>query len=149
MTETKPKLKLTIKPKLLNLNIASKPKEKVLELGEKKLDTPKVSKVQGSQKLKEHKLIEPEIYRKILGHFRTKYPNCFSRPRRLIAIGIFNEVVGECEEIGVSKTQLKSFFKAYCSTKHYKQLMIVGAERFGLLGNTTSLVAEQELRKSK
>lgn len=146
MTETKPKLKLTIKPKVLNLNTPSKSQEITLELEEKKLDT---SKAQGIKKLKEHTIIDREIYRKILDHFRTKYPNCFSRPRKLLAIGIFNEVVGECEEIGVSKTQLKSFFKAYCSTRHYRQLMVVEAERVGLLGNTSSLVTEQELRKSK
>lgn len=144
------KLKLSKKSIVLSLNPPSEAKaeekkeNKVVKLNEKKPAAPKVAK---AKNIKEHTIIDPDIYTKILRHFRAKYPNCFSRPRKLLAIGIFHELVEECEELGVSKMQLRHFFKAYCSTKHYRQLMIIGAERFGLNGEVTSLITEQEVCK--
>jgi hypothetical protein len=150
MTETKPKLKLSLKPRTLGLNLADKPNVDVETKSEtKNSPTPpkadKAPKVQIKKKLREHRIIEPEIYTKILKHFRVKYPNCFCKPAKPLAIGIFKEAVSESEEINVSRMQLRHFFRAYCKNRAYRELIVVGAERFGLNGEVTSLVTEEEV----
>lgn len=115
-----------------------------------KYSSPKVAKepkVQVKKKFREHKIIDPEIYKKILNHLRIKYPNCFTRPMKPLAIGIHKELLGECEELGISGVQLKSFCKAYCKNSKYRELIMVGAERVNLQGEVVSLVVEQEVRK--
>lgn len=159
MTETKPKLKLSLKPRTLGLNLAvevleeknTKLKAAKAKSKENKPTPPKVAKapkVQVKKKLREHKIIDPEIYKKILKHLQTKYPNCFTRPVKPLAIGIYKELLGECEELGISGVQLKSFFKAYCKNSKYRELIVVGAERVGLKGKVTSLVTEEEAHKT-
>lgn len=156
MTESKPlpKLKLSKKSIVLSLNppatiakVEEKKEDKVTKLKDKKPAAPIVANAPKAKNIKEHTIIEPDIYNKILRHFREKYPNCFSYQRKPLAIGIFHQVVGECKDLGITEKQLKSFFTAYCSTTHYRQLMNVGAERVDLLGNTSGFVIEKEVRK--
>lgn len=152
MTETKRKLKLPIKPRTLGIATPEKANEEKntkikAEKAKEKENKPTPPKVQSGKKLREHKIIEPEIYKKILNHLRIKYPNCFTRPVKPLAIGIHKELLGECEELGISGVQLKSFCKAYCKNSKYRELIIVGAERVNLQGEVASLVVEQEVRK--
>jgi sRNA-binding protein len=86
-----------------------------------------------------------ELYIKVLRHMQEKYPKCFSKPPKPLAIGILKDVRGECQALEITRGQLQQFFNRYCKKDQYKQALIVGAERMDLEGNVRSIVTEKEV----
>jgi hypothetical protein len=148
--EEKPKLQLKLNKPQLQLKLKTNTGNKVKK--DKVVATPvKPSKLK-KKKTTDNKLpqkpgmLPPKIFLKIINYFRTKYPNCFSVPMKPLAIGLHKEMINKCEEIGVSKTQIRRFCSAYCHRKVYKTILVVGAERVDLEGNVTSVVTEEEVK---
>ena len=86
-----------------------------------------------------------ELYLKVLRHMQEKYPKCFSKPPKPLAIGILKDVREECQVLEITRGQLQQFFKRYCWKDQYKQALVVGAERVDLEGNVRSTVTEEEV----
>ncbi len=86
-----------------------------------------------------------ELYIKILRHLQDKYPKCFSKPPKPLAIGILKDVLAERQALEITRGQLQQFFKRYCWKDQYKQALVVGAERVDLEGNVRSTVTEKEV----
>jgi sRNA-binding protein len=74
-----------------------------------------------------------------------KYPKCFSKPPKPLAIGILKNVLAERIELESTRGQLQQFFHRYCGKDQYKQALVVGAERVDLEGNVRSTVTEKEV----
>jgi sRNA-binding protein len=86
-----------------------------------------------------------ELYLKVLRHLQEKYPKCFSKPPKPLAIGILKDVLVECGKLEITRGQLQQFFHRYCGKDQYKQALVVGAERVDLEGNVRSTVTEKEV----
>lgn len=86
-----------------------------------------------------------ELYIKVLRHLQGKYPKCFSKPPKPLAIGILKDVLAEREVLEITRGQLQQFFHRYCGKDQYKQALVVGAERVDLEGNVKSTVTEKEV----
>jgi sRNA-binding protein len=86
-----------------------------------------------------------ELYLKVLRHMQEKYPKCFSKPPKPLAIGILKDVLAECQELEITRGQLQQFFHRYCGKDQYKQALVVRAERVDLEGNVRSAVTEKEV----
>jgi sRNA-binding protein len=86
-----------------------------------------------------------ELYIKVLRHMQGKYPKCFSKPPKPLAIGILKDVLAERIELEITRGQLQQFFHRYCGKDQYKQALVVGAERVDLEGNVRSTVTEKEV----
>jgi sRNA-binding protein len=86
-----------------------------------------------------------ELYIKVLRHMQGKYPKCFSKPPKPLAIGILKNVLAERIELEITRGQLQQFFHRYCGKDQYKQALVVGAERVDLEGNVRSTVTEKEV----
>jgi len=86
-----------------------------------------------------------ELYLKVLRHLQEKYPKCFSKPPKPLAIGILKDVLAERQALEITRGQLQQFFKRYCWKDQYKQALVVGAERVDLEGNLRSTVIEKEV----
>lgn len=86
-----------------------------------------------------------ELYIKVLRHMQRKYPKCFSKPPKPLAIGILKDVLAECQVLEITRRQLQQFFNRYCKKDQYKQALVVGAERVDLEGNARSTVTEKEV----
>jgi sRNA-binding protein len=76
---------------------------------------------------------------------QEKYPNCFSKTSKPLAIGILKDVLAERIELEITRGQLQQFFHRYCGKDQYKQALVVGAERVDLEGNVRSTVTEKEV----
>jgi len=86
-----------------------------------------------------------ELYLKILRHLQDKYPKCFSKQPKPLAIGILKDVLAERIELEITRGQLQQFFHRYCGKDQYKQALVVGAERVDLEGNVRSIVTAKEV----
>ena len=86
-----------------------------------------------------------ELYLKVLRHLQEKYPKCFSKPPKPLAIGILKDVLAERQALEITRGQLQQFFHRYCGKDQYKQALVVGAERVDLEGNVRSTVTEKEV----
>jgi sRNA-binding protein len=86
-----------------------------------------------------------ELYIKILRHLQEKYPKCFSKPPKPLAIGILKDVLADRQALEITRGQLQQFFHRYCGKDQYKQALIVGAERVDLGGIVRSTVTEKEI----
>ncbi len=86
-----------------------------------------------------------ELYIKVLRHMQDKYPKCFSKPPKPLAIGILKDVLAERQALEITRGQLQQFFHRYCGKDQYKQALVVGAERMDLEGNARSTVTEKEI----
>jgi sRNA-binding protein len=86
-----------------------------------------------------------ELYLKVLRHMQEKYPKCFSKPPKPLAIGILKDVLVECGKLEITRGQLQQFFHRYCGKEQYKQALVFGAERVDLEGNVRSIVTEKEV----
>ena len=76
---------------------------------------------------------------------QEKYPKCFSKPPKPLAIGILKDVLAERQALEITKGQLQQFFHRYCGKDQYKQALVVGVERVDLEGNVRSTVTEKEV----
>jgi sRNA-binding protein len=86
-----------------------------------------------------------ELYLKVLRYMQEKYPKCFSKPPKPLAIGILKDVLAERQALEITRGQLQQFFHRYCGKDQYKQALVVGAERVDLEGNVRSTVTEKEV----
>lgn len=86
-----------------------------------------------------------ELYLKVLRHMQEKYPKCFSKPPKPLAIGILKDVLAERQALEITRGQLQQFFHRYCGKDQYKEVLVVGAERVDLEGNVRSTVTEKEV----
>ena len=86
-----------------------------------------------------------ELYLKVLRHMQEKYPNCFSKTPKPLAIGILKDVIAECQVLEITRGQLQQFFHRYSGKDQYKEALVVGAERVDLEGNVRSTVTEKEV----
>jgi sRNA-binding protein len=86
-----------------------------------------------------------ELYIKVLRHLQGKYPKCFSKPLKPLAVGILKDVLAERQTLEITRGQLQQFFHRYCRKDQYKQALVVGAERVDLEGNVRSTVTEKEV----
>ena len=91
------------------------------------------------------RMLSFELYLKVLRHMQEKYPKCFSKPPKPLAIGILKDVLAERIELEITRGQLQQFFHRYCGKDQYKQALVVGAERVDLEGNVRSTVTEKEV----
>jgi len=82
---------------------------------------------------------------KILNILNEKYPYIFTY--KPLAIGIKEDLLNICEELGISKTELKIFLNFYCRSKEYKANLILNAERINLKGEPVGIVTEQQAIK--
>ena len=76
---------------------------------------------------------------------QEKYPKCFSKPPKPLAIGILKDVLAERQALEITRGQLQQFFHRYCGKDQYKEVLVVGAERVDLEGNVRSTVTEKEV----
>lgn len=114
---------------------AFKPKNKIDNKSQKQKITPPRKQI-----------LSFEIYLKILRHMQEKYPKCFSKPPKPLAIGILKDVVlAERQALEITRGQLQQFFHRYCGKDQYKEVLVVGAERVELEGNVRSTVTEKEV----
>jgi sRNA-binding protein len=114
--------------------IAFKPKNKTDNKSQKqKIEPPR------------KQMLSFELYLKGLRHLQEKYPKCFSKPPKPLAIGILKDVLAECQALEITRGQLQQFFHRYCGKDQYKQALVVGAERVDLEGNVRSTVTEKEV----
>lgn len=90
-----------------------------------------------------------DISLKVLNVLISKYPKTFSYKPKPLAIGIFNELFAVSEELGLSKTELRTFFSFYCSSREYRANLMLNAERFNLKGEVSGLVTEEQTIKPK
>jgi sRNA-binding protein len=90
-------------------------------------------------------LLSFELYLKVLRHMQEKYPKCFSKPPKPLAIGILKDVLAERQALEITRGQLQQFFHRYCGKDQYKETLVVGAERVDLEGNARSTVTEKEV----
>ena len=86
-----------------------------------------------------------ELYLKLLRHMQEKYPKCFSKTPKPLAIGILKDVLAERQALEITRGQLQQFFHRYCGKDQYKGALVVGAERVDLEGNVRSTVTEKEV----
>jgi sRNA-binding protein len=113
---------------------AFKPKNKTDNKSQKqKIEPPK------------KRMLSFELYIKVLRHMQGKYPHCFSKPPKPLAIGILKDVLADRVELEITRGQLQQFFHRYCGKDQYKQALVVGAERVDLEGNVRSTVTEKEV----
>lgn len=142
MTETKPKLKLSLKPRTLGLNLADKPNVETKSETKNSPTPPKVPKP--PKVVRKPALLTYRLYAKILSYFQDKYPKCFTVPVTPFAIGIHKELMNETDlaNLNISRRQLRIFFHFYCSKLEYIAALKPGVQRADLLGNPTSMVIE-------
>ena len=113
---------------------AFKPKNKTDNKSQKqKIEPPK------------KRMLSFELYLKVLRHMQEKYPKCFSKPPKPVAIGILKDVLAERQALEITRGQLQQFFHRYCGKDQYKQVLVVGAERVDLEGSVRSTVTEKEV----
>lgn len=113
---------------------AFKPKNKTDNKSQKqKIEPPK------------KRMLSFEFYLKVLRHMQEKYPKCFSKPPKPVAIGILKDVLAECQALEITRGQLQQFFHRYCGKDQYKQVLVVGAERVDLEGSVRSTVTEKKV----
>lgn len=116
---------------------------------EKAAFKPKNNMDNKSQKQKieppKKRMLSFELYLKVLRHMQEKYPKCFSKTSKPLAIGILKDVLAERIELEITRGQLQQFFHRYCGKDQYKQALVVGAERVDLEGNVRSTVTEKEV----
>jgi sRNA-binding protein len=116
---------------------------------EKTVFKPKNKTDNKSQKQKieppRKQILSFELYLKVLRHMQEKYPKCFSKPPKPLAIGILKDVLAECQALEITRGQLQQFFHRYCGKDQYKEVLVVGAERVDLEGNARSTVTEKEV----
>ena len=86
-----------------------------------------------------------ELYLKVLRHMQEKYPHCFSKTPKPLAIGILKNVLADRVELEITRGQLQQFFHRYSGKDQYKEALVVGAERVDLEGNVRSTVTEKEV----
>jgi len=91
------------------------------------------------------RILSFELYIKVLRHLQERYPKCFTKPPKPLAIGILKEAWCRCKELEITKGQLQQFFHRYCGKEQYKQGLVVGAERVDLEGNVKNVVTEKEV----
>ncbi len=77
---------------------------------------------------------------------KNMLPNFFHTQHLTITLGISHELFTVTEELGLSKTELRTFFSFYCRSKEYKEKLILNAERINLKGEVAGLVTEEEVR---
>ena len=92
-------------------------------------------------------LLKPEIYKKMIKEFRADFPNCFTTPKKPLALTIRAELIAAKPEY--SKTEIGKFLQIYCMEKAYKQSLVLDAQRVNLNGEISSLVTEEQLAKDK
>ena len=113
---------------------AFKPKNKTDNKSQKqKIEPPK------------KRVLSFELYIKVLRHMQEKYPNCFSKTPKALAIGILKDVLAERQALEITRGELQQFFHRYCGKDQYKEALVVGAERVDLEGNVRSTVTEKEV----
>ena len=91
------------------------------------------------------RMLSFELYIKVLRHMQEKYPSCFSRTPKPLAIGILKDVLADRVELEITRGQLQQFFHRYCGKDQYKEALVIGAERVDLEGNVRSTVTEKEV----
>ena len=91
------------------------------------------------------RMLSFELYLKVLRHMQEKYPNCFSKTPKALAIGILKEVLVERQVLEITRGELQQFFHRYCGKDQYKEALVIGAERVDLEGNVRSTVTEKEV----
>jgi sRNA-binding protein len=117
-------------------------KEKTAFKSKTKTDNkPKQERIKPPRK----QMLSFELYIKVLRHMQDKYPKCFSKTPKPLAIGILKDVRGECQALEITRGQLQQFFNRYCKKNQYKQALVFGAERVDLEGNVRSTVTEKEV----
>jgi len=76
--------------------------------------------------------------------FRVTYPACFDGDLKPLKIGFSKEVKRPDQ---MSSKIFSEFFRMHCFSKQYKELLQVGAKRYGLDGKPAGLVTKKEVPK--
>jgi len=92
-------------------------------------------------------LFNKEEHYAVMKYLQKHYPKCFpDKPPLLpLAIGIHNQLF-VLEDLPFSKTNIRRFFTNYTRTKKYRNSLVVGADRIGLDGASTSKVMKEETK---
>lgn len=90
-----------------------------------------------------------DVALKVLNVLIAKYPKTFGYKPKPLAIGISHELFALAEELGLSKTELRTFFSFYCRSKEYRANLILNAKRVNLKGEVSGIVTERETIQPK
>ena len=78
-----------------------------------------------------------EKYTAMLLDLQQRFPDCFSKPTKPLAVGIHFEL----RETGLySRSVIWDFLKVYCLMSQYKACLELGRERVNLDGSVSSIV---------
>ena len=97
-------------------------------------------------KAKKQNLINDEDYLAILSYMQEHYPKCFSSKAEkpiALSIGLHHQLFA-IENIPFSRMKLRKFLQRYTGSKEYRQSLIIGNDRFDLVGRPTSKILEAE-----
>ena len=98
-------------------------------------------------KAKTQNLINDEDYQVILSYMQEHYPKCFSSKAEkpiALSIGLHHQLFA-IENIPFSRMKIRKFLQRYTGSKEYRQSLIVGNDRFDLVGRPTSKILETEV----
>lgn len=82
----------------------------------------------------------------MIEEFRADFPNCFTIPKKPLALSIRTELIKAKSEY--SRTEIGKFLQIYCGEKTYKQTLVLNAKRVNLNGEVSSLVTEEQLARN-
>jgi hypothetical protein len=97
-------------------------------------------------------LLSREQFKETLSYLREQYPNCFTQPPKLLALGIHHELMEAEEKKGgrddaskLSRTMIRKFLQIYTRLGSYRALHQAGAERVDLFGAISGKVTAEEV----
>lgn len=95
--------------------------------------------------VKKGKIIISEKYEEVYNELSNIYPRLFNKQGvKLLKVGIRKEIAA-AGNLTITKSQLTTFLKVYCSSNNYRKLHVENAKRYDLDGNESGTVTKEHI----